>query len=172
MRKYFLLSLSCIFSSYQANADNSFAAGQFTAGVYVTQADEITCEQNLEARIVVKDKPEQFTLQILPNAYNMGVSVDTNVITAVVTPAQCTISNGTFTDVSKFELPTVVPLNSAGSDDILSATQSTIGDFELVISPDGKSVNIGGTFTIYPEDIPNTPDQMIGSVIPITYTYE
>ncbi|MBE6451599.1 MAG: hypothetical protein E7016_06515 [Alphaproteobacteria bacterium] len=159
MRKYFLLSLSCIFSSYQANADNSFAAGQFQALAYIGYAQGMECTDVLLLQVILSDTEQEANIMVSPTGNITSIRAE-NVITAYATTPTCTLNNGTFDNVENIvitgsnmkDLPDdSSSVSSISLENVFNPSDNnvpTITDFTYLLSSDNKSVSIGAVYRI------------------------
>ncbi|MBE6451808.1 MAG: hypothetical protein E7016_07625 [Alphaproteobacteria bacterium] len=146
MRKYFLLSVSCLLTS-NVYAQNPVAAGSFAVTSYINTVDEIDCG-SINLNFMINETGGNMSATISPTGELSNVTGH-NVVYTMGTPAVCSISNSTFSNVENFAIMPMhfvyAPLVGDTLGDAQPTDDFTVSDFTYLISDGGKSVSIGGT---------------------------
>ncbi|MBE6450900.1 MAG: hypothetical protein E7016_02920 [Alphaproteobacteria bacterium] len=171
MRKYFLLSaVATLMTVTSANAENIGATGQFNVLSMVQTVDEINCSDPLILSIMLREEGGNVSATISPTGETSDITGN-NVVYAFGTPAMCSISNSTFVNAENFD---TMPMNYI-RDEIVNGemqnnpqptTDFMVSDFTYLISDDGKSVSIGGTFNFN-----NISSSYYQATVLLLYTY-
>ncbi|MBE6451037.1 MAG: DUF4402 domain-containing protein [Alphaproteobacteria bacterium] len=160
MRKYFLLSAVTMLIANNVNATAGAARGQFSVTTVVGLMDKIDCEA-MGITILSYDTSDKATITINSDGTfsndNENFSVEASI------PANCSISNNTFSNAENFGAPESIDMIADGID-----TTITISNFTFEITDNGSNVKIGATLNIPA----NIKEGWYGVSVPIEYYYE
>ena len=170
MRKYFLTTAVALLAATSANAENIGATGQIGVLSYVQTVDEINCSDDLILSILLREEGGNVSVTVSPTGEILNVTGN-NVVYTHGTPAVCSISNSTFVNAENFE---TMPMNYVRDEIVNGEAQNNpqpttdfmVSDFTYLISDDGKSVSIGGTF-----DFNNINQAIYHVPVLLLYTY-
>ena len=170
MRKYFLLSAVAILSASNVYAENPAAAGIFNIESNVQIVDEINCSTILSLSILSKEEGGNVSVSVSPTG-EISQILGSGIVYSMASPAVCSISNNTFVNVENFQAinngvfrKEVVDGIASGDDQ--PATDFLVSDFTYLLSDDGKSVSIGGTF-----EFANITRAYYHASVTLMYTY-